>query len=291
MKKLTLFLFLIISASLLGACGAADNDEGNNGATGNGTVITIGNAPYDYETPPIEITKLIAEEFGYEVQVMEGDIAFMFLSLTQDDIDIWPGIWPGIHRTYKEQFEGDYEVGSTIFDDAPTGWAVPTYVEVDTIGELVGNEDAVNGKLIGFEPGSGMMLTTEEVVEAHGLDLEVVSGTMASMMAEVDYAISQEEPILFLGWRPHTMFRNYDLKILEDEEGYWGTDGFQWGISNDFKDKAPEIYNLVTNFEMSIEDVEEYLYNNQDEGKDVTELAQQWIDDNRSDIDAWLDAE
>ncbi|WP_226036118.1 glycine betaine ABC transporter substrate-binding protein [Aquibacillus saliphilus] len=295
MKKLTLILFLTIGAILLGACGAEENDEDNKGAengdTKNDTVITIGNAPYDYETPPIEITKLIAEEHGYEVEVMEGDVAFMFLSLTQNDVDIWPGIWPEIHRTYLDKFEGEFEMGATIYDEAPTGWAVPTYVEADTIGELVGNEDMVNGKLVGFEPGSGMMLTTEEVVEAHGLDLEVVSGTMASMMAEVDYAISQEEPILFLGWRPHTMFRNYDLKILEDEKGIWGVDSQAWGVSNDFQDKAPEIYNFVTNFEMSIEEVEKYLYNNQDEGKDVEELAQQWIDDNRSDIDAWLEAE
>ncbi|WP_138419703.1 glycine betaine ABC transporter substrate-binding protein [Aquibacillus sediminis] len=295
MKKLTLFLFLTIGAILLGACGAEENGEDNNGAengdTENDTVITIGNAPYDYETPPIEITKLIAEEYGYEVEVMEGDVAFMFLSLTQNDVDIWPGVWPEIHQTYLDKFDGEFEMGSTIYDEAPTGWAVPTYVEADTIGELVGNEEMVNGKLIGFEPGSGMMLTTEEVIEAHGLDLEVVSGTMASMMAEVDYAVSQEEPILFLGWRPHTMFRNYDLKVLEDEEGIWGVDSQDWGVSNDFKDKAPEIYNFVNNFEMSIEEVEEYLYNNQDEGKDATELAQQWIDDNRSDIDAWLEAE
>lgn len=282
MKKLTLLIFLIISTFIFGACGgdgAAD------------MTIRIGNAPYDYETPPTEITRLIAEELGYAVEVVEGDIGFMFLSLAQDDTDIWPGIWPSIHRTYIDEFEGQIEMGSRIFDNAPTGWAVPKYVEADTIGELVGNEDMVNGQLIGFEPGSGMMLTTEEVVEAHGLDLEIVSGSMASMLAEVDYATRQEEPILFLGWRPHTMFTKYDIKILEDEEGYWGTDSFDWGVNNDFKDKAPEIYNLVNNFEMSIDEVEQYLYANQEEGIDASELAQQWIDDNRADIDAWLEAE
>jgi len=299
MKKLTSLLYLTMGAVLLGACGtednvnntgdnASENEEAANEVTEKDVVITIGNAPYDYETPPLEIISLIAEEQGYEVDVNEGDIAFMFMSLAQGDLDIWPGIWPEIHKTYLEKFEGEIEIGSTIFDGAPTGWAVPQYVEVDTIDELVGNEEIVNGELIGFEPGSGMMLTTEEVVEAHGLDLDVVSGSMASMMSEVDYAISQEEPILFLGWRPHTMFRNYDLKILEDSKGIWTSDSFEWAVGTEFEDKAPEIYNLVNNFEMSIDEVEEFLYNQQEEGRDPTELAQEWIEENRSDIDAWL---
>ncbi|SHG59012.1 glycine betaine ABC transporter substrate-binding protein [Ornithinibacillus halophilus] len=294
MKKIKALLILLIMSALLVACGG--NDEGDNNeedAQGNDAedkgVITIGNAPYDYETPPVEITKLIAEEQGYEVEVLEGDIGFMFLSMQQGDVDIWPGLWPNIHETYYEKFAGDFQEGSTIFDGAPTGWVAPTYMGIESIDELVGNEDIVDGKLIGFEPGSGMMLTSEEVVEAHGLDLEIVSGTMSSMLTEVEYAISQQEPILFLGWRPHTMFRKYDIVALEDSKGYWGDDSFVWGVNNDFESKAPEIYNFVNNFEMSIDEVEEYLYQNQDEGQDATELAKQWIEDNRSDIDAWLE--
>lgn len=296
MKKIKslLILMIFIMSAILVACGGGDNENDNGeDAQGNDTedkgVITIGNAPYDYETPPIEITKLIAEEQGYEVEVIEGDVAFMFLAIQQGDVDIWPGLWPGIHGTYYEQFEGDFQEGSAIFTDTPTGWAVPTYTGIETIEELVGNEDLVNGELIGLEPGSGMMLTSEEVVEAYGLDLELVSGSMASMLAELDYAVSQEEPILFLGWRPHTMYRNYDMTFLEDSKGYWSTDDYLWAYGNDFESKAPEIYNFVNHFEMSIDDVEEYLYQNQDEGQDATELAQQWIEDNRSDIDAWLE--
>jgi glycine betaine/proline transport system substrate-binding protein len=295
MKKIkTLFILMIlIMSALLVACGG--DDEGNNGTEteGNDTedkgVITIGKAPYDYEDPFVEITTIIAEEHGYEVEVMEGDVGFMFLSLAENDIDIWSGIWPSMHSEYLERFDGQFELGSVIFDDAPTGWAVPSYVEIDTIGELVGNEDIVNGELTGFEPGSGMMLTSEEVIEAHGLDLELVSGTMASMLTEVEYAISQEEPIVFLGWRPHTMFSAFDIKMLEDDEGIWGDDSDQWGIAHGFNDTAPEVYNFVKNMKMSLDDVEEYLYQHQEEDQDPAELAEQWIEDNRSDIDAWLE--
>lgn len=283
---------ILVMTALLVACGGNEGDDGE-GAQGNDTEdkgeITIGNAPYDYEVPFLEITTLVAEELGYEVNVLEGDVGFMFLSLAEGDIDIWPGIWPAMHAPFLEQFDEQFELGSKIFEDAPTGWAVPSYVDVDTIGELVGNEDIVNGELTGFEPGAGMMLTSEDVIEAHGLDLELLSGTMASMLAEVEYATSQQEPILFLGWRPHTMFREYDIKMLEDEKGIWGNDSDQWGITHGFNETAPEVYNFVKNMKMSIDDVEAYLYQQQEEGQDPTELAKQWIEDNRSDVDSWIE--
>ena len=271
---------VLIAAVFFMGCGLLADDD---------TVIKVGHAPYDYEEPMIEVFTQIAEEQGYTVDVVEGDIGFMFMSLAQGDIDVWPGIWlPSIHRSYHEERGDDYELGSAIFEDAPVGWAVPTYVEADSIADLVGNEDLVDGELTGFEPGSGMMLVSEEIVEGYGLDLEVVPGSMASMMSEVEYATQQEEPILFLGWRPHVMFRNYDIKMLEDPEGYWEQDDYFWGVAEGFDERAPEMYRFVNNFKMSIDDTEDFLYGYQEAGEDLSDLAAQWIEDNRSDIDAWL---
>ncbi|NLG32969.1 MAG: hypothetical protein GX550_05565, partial [Syntrophomonadaceae bacterium] len=192
------------------------------------------------------------------------------------------------HETYHNKYSDQYELGSEIFADAPVGWLVPEYVSIDSIDDLVGNEQIVNGKLVGMEPGCGMMLVTEEVIKGYGLELEVVSGTMSSMMAEVDHAIKHNQPILFLGWRPHTMMIKYDVKVLEDPKGYWELDSEYWGIAQGFEEKAPDIYNFCKNFKMSLDDTEEFLYAYQEDGKDPKELAAQWIKEHRSDIDSWL---
>ena len=288
MKKTIKILLLatILIISTLPALGCAGGGE----EAKKDKVIKIGHAPYDYEVPVIEITKQIAAEKGYEVDVVEGDIGFMFLSLVQGDIDIWPGIWlPSIHKSYQEKYKDQYELGSAIFEDAPIGWGVPKYVDVDSTADLKGNESAVDGKLVGFEPGSGMMLVSEKIIEGYDLDIDLVPGTLSAMMAEVDYSIEHEEPILFLAWRPHTMMRKYDIKILDDPKGYWEYDTEYWGIREGFKDKSSEIYNFVNNFEMSIDETEEFLYAYQEQDKDVEDLAKSWIEDNRSKIDSWLE--
>ncbi len=282
-KKFHVLIVLVI-ASLLLMVGCT----GNGGVT-NDKVLKIGQAPYDYEVPFVEITKQIAEEQGYTVEIVEGDVAFMFLSLTQGDIDIWPGVWlPSIHENYHNQYGDQYELGNAIFEDASVGWVVPNYVEADTIADLVGNEDMVDGKLIGFEPGSGMMLLSEEVVEGYDLDIEIIEGTLSAMMAEVDYAIRQEDPILFLGWRPHIMMRKYDVKVLEDPKGFWELDGEYWGMRINLEESAPDIYNYCKNFEMSLDETEEFLYGYQEDGKNIEDLAKEWIENNRSQIDTWL---
>ncbi len=279
----TVFLLAVMALGLVtvaGCSGSADSD---------GKVIKLGHAPYDYEVPYIEITKQIAAEQGYQVEVMEGDIGFMFMSLVQGDIDAWPGVWlPSIHETYQDKYGDKYELGSAIFSDAPVGWVVPNYVEADSIADLQGNEEMFGNKLVGFEPGSGMMLVSEKVIDGYDLNMEILSGTMASMMAEVDYAIKQQQPIVFLGWRPHTMMVKYDVKVLEDPKGLWEKDAELWGIRHGLKEDAPDMYNFFKNFKMSLDDTEEFLYAYQEEGKDIEELAKAWIQEHRAEIDSWL---
>lgn len=272
----------MIAALVLVGC-----TSGNSSDNGKG-VITIGSSTYDYEFLPIDVAKLVAEEQGYEVEIVEGDIGFMFLSLQQGDIDIWPGIWlPNLHATYEERFGDDYELGGKVFEDAPTGWAVPGYVDMYSIEDLIGNESLFDHKILGFEHGSGMMLLSEETIDAYDLDLELIPGSVASMLVEVDYAMNQELPLLYLGWRPHPMFQKYDMRILEDPKGFWSTDDEYWGIRNGFEDKAPDIYRLIKNFEMDINTIELHL-DALEQGEKREDLAQQWLDKNRVLVEQWL---
>lgn len=272
-------ILVIVGSMILAGCAAGNNVQ----------VIKIGHANFDYESLPLEVVKQIAEDKGYEVEIVEGDVGFMFLSLQQGDTDIWPGIWlPNLHASYEERFGDDYELGGMIFNDAPIGWAVPSYVDAHSIEDLVGNEGIVNHKLIGVEPGNGMMIVSEETIEAYDLDLELVSGSTPGMFAEVDYLISQEEPVLFLGWRPHPFNQKHDIRYLEDSKGFWSPDNFYWGIGLEFKEKAPDIYNLVKNFEMDIETIEWSKVNIHD-GVDASELAEEWLSENRSKVDQWME--
>src|SRR5699024_7867001 len=82
--------------------------------------------------------------------------------------------------------------------------------------------EAVDYTITGIEPGAGLTLSTEKVLEEYdnltGWDLELSS--TAGMLVELEQAIENEEPIIITGWKPHWMFAKYpELKYLEDPKG------------------------------------------------------------------------
>src|SRR5690625_3187104 len=230
MKQSSRFILLVTSilfALLIAGCGGTSDKAENK-------VIKIGTAPYDYEKPTVEITKKIAEEQGYDIEIVEGEIGFLYLSLADGDVDIWPGVFlPTLHESYHEKHKDDYEQGNVIYQSKLSGLGVPEYSEIDSIHDLKGNEDLFDNKIIGYEPGSGLMERVESFIEEYDLDFELVSGTVSSLLAELDYATSHEEPILFLAWRPHPKFVKYDIRGLDDLDDFFSRDYLQWGVGKD----------------------------------------------------------
>lgn len=251
--------------------------------------INIGQAPYPHEWIPANIIKQIAEERGYKVNIVEGDIGFMFLGVSQGDIDIFPDVWlPVLHKTYMDKYDGKIELLGTLIEDIPIGIAVPSYTGFDSIADLKDNADLVGNKIVGVEPSAGMMLTAEETLEEYGLtdSIELVAGSTPAMLAELDKAILLKEPLVFLAWRPHTMFQKYDIKLLEDPKGIWSYDDDKIGVNVNFKEKAPDIYKFLQNFNLSMEEVEGMLAKMEDEKIPVEQLTKEWIEENRVEIDS-----
>ena len=94
-----------------------------------------------------------------------------------------------------------------------------------TTNEIVNYSEAVDYTITGIEPGAGISVTTEKAIEEYenlqGWSVELSS--TAAMMAELDKAIENEEPIIITGWNPHWMFAKYpDMKYLEDPKGIYG---------------------------------------------------------------------
>jgi glycine betaine/proline transport system substrate-binding protein len=309
-KKLIALIAIIVLVSLvvIGCGGARDNqgpqdqtkapenntqtpDDGDKKQSGDKPAIAIGQAPYPHEWVPAYIIKQVAEELGYPTEMVEGDIGFMFLGLAQGDIDIYPDVWlPTLHQTYVDKYGDQIEMTGTLYKDIDIGWAVPSYVDIDSIAQLKGRADEFNNLIIGIEPSSGMMQTSMATIEAYGLEdeFELLEGSTPAMLAELEKAVQAEEPIIFLAWRPHTMFTKYDIKLLDDPEAIWVFDDAITGVNPELKEKAPDVYEFTQNFKIDIEDIEAILDEMESNDKGIEELIKEWIEENRDEVDAML---
>jgi len=264
---------------------AKDSDDAGQGKP----TITLGKVPFEQEWIPLYIIKNVAEEQGYKTNIKEGDVGVIFLGISRGEIDIYPDVWlPTLHSGYMEQYKDKIGLTGTLYEKAPNGWAVPTYVDIDSIEDLKGKSDSFDGRVIGVEPGAGMMAVSEQTIEAYDLDYTLVEGSTTAMLATVKKAVQNEEPIVFLAWRPHTMFQDFDIKMLEDPKNIWAFDDVRNGTSVGLKDKAPDIYKFLTNFKISIDEVEDLMVQVA-EGEEIEKLTEDWVNNNRDKIDQWLE--
>src|SRR5690348_13726056 len=93
----------------------------------------------------------------------------------------------------------------------------------DAKGKTVG--DSVDYKIIGIDPGAGLMKASAKAIKDYGLDdWTLVEGSSAAMTAALKKAYDKKEPIIVTGWTPHWMFAKFDLKYLKDPKGSFGKD-------------------------------------------------------------------
>ncbi|WP_027963850.1 glycine betaine ABC transporter substrate-binding protein [Halalkalibacillus halophilus] len=153
--------------------------------------------------------------------------------------------------------------------------------------------EAVDYEIVGIEPGAGITVTTESAIEEYdslqGWDLE--QSSTAAMITALEDAIANEEPIVVTGWNPHWMFAQFpDMKYLEDPEGIYGeAENINTLTRTGFEEEHPEANQILDQFEWSVEDMEEIMYDANESGEDINEVASQWVEDNRDSVDAWIE--
>lgn len=292
-RGVLLVAILAALALLAAACGNGDNGAD---AGGDSQAVNIGWIPWDEDVAVTHLWKYLLEEEGYEVELTQLDVAPVYQGLADGDVDVFLDAWlPQTHSDYWERFGDELEDVGIWYDSGTLNLAVPADLDVETIADLQGNADMFGGRIIGIEPGAGLMrVTREEAVPTYGLDdYTVVEGSTPAMLAELERALDRDEPIVVTLWHPHWAYAAYDIKDLEDPEGAMG------GAENlhvlgrpGFSDDFPELAGWLENFEMpddALASLEALVINEYDEGEEQ-EAVEEWLSDsdNRELVDGWM---
>ncbi|MER1998811.1 MAG: glycine betaine ABC transporter substrate-binding protein [Lysinibacillus sp.] len=147
--------------------------------------------------------------------------------------------------------------------------------------------DQLDYKINGIEPGSGTMGLAHNTLEEYGLDdWKLTESSTASMLIELDEAISREEPIIITGWNPHWMFDKYDLKYLEDpKETFGGVENIHTFVRKGFGQDFPGVYKIVDAFEWTSGDMEKVMSDALTSNFDEASAA--WVEQNKDKVEQW----
>ncbi|MBD3225406.1 MAG: glycine/betaine ABC transporter [Caldithrix sp.] len=234
---------------------------------------------------------ILEDQMGYEVTITAADVGPAYTAVATGDKDAYMECWPGIHKDYLDKFEGQLLDLGTVYEGTKLGLAVPTYVTIDKVAELKGNEDKFDGKITGIDAGAGIMKTTEnELIPQYDLDMNLMASSGPAMTAALKDAIDNEEWIVVTSWKPHWMFGRFDLKILEQspDKMIWEEGNIHiMGRTNIEQDK-PELAQFLKNMFFTDAELSDLMLQVEQSDEDVEIVARQWMTANMDVIKSWI---
>ena len=255
--------------------------------------IKIGYVSWATTTSAYAITAAVLEKIGYNVEGVLMDVGVMYSAVSKADVDLIPSASiPELHEVYFDRFGWSYEILAITYGFSRQGLGVPTYMkELNSIEQLGDYVDQFDGKIIGIGPGSGLMqAATRSLTEYPSLkDYKLVEGSGSAMVGMVKKATSKEKPILATVWRPHWLFLNYPMKILEDPKVVYGRPYASYTVGpTGFKKRFPAAAKMMWQsivFPGELSQVMNYLGVDKMEAR---EAGRKWVEENEATVAKWI---
>ncbi len=282
MKHALLSLFAALSFSLSAAVTAADKGD-----------IELVYVEWSSEVASTHLLRVVLENIGYTVKMTSVSGAAMWQAVGSGDADAMVAAWlPTTHGHYLQKVQDKIENLGANLTGTRIGLVVPHYVSIDSIAEIKQHADKFNKKIIGIDPGAGIMSKTETAIKAYELGrIKLLEGSGATMTAALNDAVKNQQWIVVTGWTPHWKFARWSLKYLQDPKNiYGGAETINTIVRKGLQADKPEAYEILDKFNWTAAQMAELMAWNQAKGADPYVNAQRWVAENAETVNTWLPA-
>lgn len=254
-------------------------------------VVKIAYVEWSCATASTNLVKAVLEEkLHKKVEILPVSAAAMWQAVASGDVDGMVTAWlPVTHGNYLKKVKDKVVDLGVIVPGAKIGLVVPDYVTIDSIDQLEGAKAKFSGKIIGIDPGAGIMTKTEKAIKDYDLKgYTLVEGSDATMTAALSDAIKHKEWVVITGWTPHWMFGRWQLKYLKDPKGVFGGDeNIHAIVSKNLEKEKPEVYAFLSKYKLPMSDLQALMAANKENGKPY-ENAKKFIAEHPKLVDSWL---
>ena len=260
--------------------------------------VTFSDVGWTDITTTTSATKHVLEALGYDVEVKILSVPVTFAALESDDVDVFLGNWmpaqAGAITPYIES--GEIESVGVNLTGTKYTLAVPAYTYdkgLQSYADIAKFRESLDGKIYGIEPGNegnGYLVSLAEA-DTHGLKgFEVIESSEQGMLAQVKRAYKKGDDVVFLGWEPHPMNANFELKYLPGGEDFFGGEGVVETVTRKgYAAECPNVGKFLANLKFSLPMENAIMGQILDEGADPDAATMAWLKANGAVLDAWLD--
>lgn len=260
----------------------------------------------------------LLQKMGYTVEYVSAGALPQLAGLSQGNLHFQTEVWSNnVGDIYPKAVEsGEIVVLGSLGLEPKEGWIYPPYMEercpglpsysalYDCAQAFAGAETFPKGRLITYPADWGTR--SRDLVEAIDLPFTAIAGgSEGAMVAELTSALAGEDPILMMMWQPHWIFAAYDFNWVEWNQVDGGCSeetqerdtacGFAQATVNKvawggFEEKWPAAFAMLSAMTLTNADENAAILAVDSEGRDVKEVAAEWLVNNETTWQGWIDA-
>ncbi|MFI8482193.1 choline ABC transporter substrate-binding protein [Pseudomonas sp. NPDC078700] len=244
------------------------------------------------------VTSFILDSLGYESKTQTLAVPIIFAGLQKGQVDVFMGNWMPAQQSNYDKFVANGKVDNIKQNLSGTEYtlAVPTYAYdagVKTFADLNKFADKFDHKLYGIASGSPGNESIRKMIDTNDFNLKdwkLVESSEQAMLVQVGRAVKRDQFVVFLGWTPHPMNVQYDMKYLKGGEAYFGETGSVNTLARKgYAQQCPNVGKLLSNLSFTQEMENSVMDKVLSKQASNTEAVKAWMSANPEVVKGWLD--
>lgn len=246
------------------------------------------------------LASTILQGLGYNPTKTIASVPITFAGVKSKQIDVFLGYWSPTMDPIIDPFRKNNQVkvlATPNLTGAKYTLAVPDYAYqagIRNFNDIAKNYDKLEGKIYGIEPGNDGNALIKKMIDANQYGLgkfKLVESSEAGMLVEVNRAIREKKPIVFLGWEPHPMNVQMKIDYLSGGDEVFGPNYGEAKVltvtPTDYDSRCPNVAKLVSNLQFTT-DIENHVMLPIMNKTDANKAAREWLKANPTVLDKWL---
>jgi glycine betaine/proline transport system substrate-binding protein len=246
------------------------------------------------------VTRHVLSELGYVTKVRRLSVPDTYKALNEGKVDVFLGNWmPSMENDIRPYLDkGTVESLGANLTGAKYTLAVNQAAwegGVKSFADLAKFKQQLGGKIYGIEPGNDGNKLIQKMIagNAFGLgDFKLVESSENGMLSQVKRAEHLEQWAVFLGWEPHPMNNQLNMRYLDGGDDWFGP---QYGgatvytnVRKGLTQECPNLGQLLKNLKFSLAMENHLMEAILNQSTNRRREAKAWLKANPGTLAAWL---
>ena len=263
-------------------------------------VVRLADVGWTDVTATTALTARVLSRLGYEPKITVLSVPVTFASMRNKDIDVFLGNWMPAQKADRRPYLEDKSVEVLRANLTDAKYTLATLAPLHAAGlkdfdDIARFGTQLHDTIYGIEAGNPGNHHVLEMIRQNQFGLggfKLIESSEQGMLAQVERAAREHQPIVFLAWEPHAMNKRFDLRYLTGGDAVFGPNfggaTIYTVVRRGYREECPNLGRLLANLVFSLgmeNDIMDSILNGHQQ---PDAAATRWLTANQAALKPWF---